>query len=49
MLFGFFSPDEENAHPIACLQMVFLLTRFLRKFKRLMPSTAQNIEFHGLS
>ena len=49
MLFCFFSRDEENAHPISCFKMTFFWTSFLRKLKRLRPSTAQNIEFHGMS
>jgi hypothetical protein len=48
MLFCFFSRDEEIAHPISCFKMTFFWTRFLRKLKRLRPSTAQNIEFYGL-
>jgi hypothetical protein len=48
MLFCFFSRDEEYTHPISCFKMTFFWTSFLRKLKRLRPSTAQNIEFHGM-
>jgi hypothetical protein len=47
MRFCFFCRDEENTHPISCIKMTFFWTSILRKLKRLRPSTAQNIEFHG--